>query len=62
MLYHFKNNVPMSNLITPTFSEEDEKKVMELLAKLKAKFLSRIKLSPLWQGLSICVHQIKRII
>ena len=36
----------MSNLISAAFSEEDEKEVMELLAKLKAKFPFGIKLSP----------------
>ena len=36
----------MADLISATFSEEDEKEVMELLAKLKAKFSFGIKLSP----------------
>jgi len=35
----------MSNLISATFSEEDEKEVMELLAQLKAKFPFGIKLT-----------------
>ena len=35
----------MSNLISATFLKEDEKKVTELLVKLKAKFLFDIKLS-----------------
>jgi len=35
----------MADLISATFSEEDEKEVMELLAKLKAKFSFGIKLS-----------------
>jgi len=35
----------MANLISATFSEEDEKKAMELLAQLKALFPFGIKLS-----------------
>ncbi len=35
----------MSNLISATFSEEDEKKAMELLAQLKALFPFGIKLT-----------------
>ena len=35
----------MADLISATFSEEDEKEVMELLAKLKAKFPFGIKLT-----------------
>src|SRR5665647_605746 len=36
----------MANLISATFSPEDEKEVMELLAQLKAKFPFGIKLTP----------------
>ena len=36
----------MSNLISATSSEEDEKGVMELLVKLKAKFLFDINSPP----------------
>lgn len=35
----------MANLISATFTEEDERQVMELLAQLKAKFPFGIKLS-----------------
>jgi hypothetical protein len=45
-MFHFKNNLPMSNLISAAFSTDDEKGTMELLAQLKAKFPFGIKFSP----------------